>query len=202
MPRTHYLPANYVHYKWDIGNEPVITIDSADTVVFWTRGSCPRRGHSVPDSFVHRLVGAGHVDLRLDWGHRYLSTAGELNDVVGELTSWCNEHQIAAARLTGVGGFSSATVAWFDPEARQYREIAVSGQVELLALNGDVAEQDGRAVIHAHLVLGTRDGTTRGAHLIAAHVRPTLELIVDQVPVHLRRRYRPELGLALLSLED
>jgi hypothetical protein len=67
MPRTHYLPADYVHYKWDIGNEPVITIDSGDTVVFWTRGSCPRRGHSVPDSFVHRLVGAGHVDLRLDW---------------------------------------------------------------------------------------------------------------------------------------
>jgi acetamidase/formamidase len=55
MRRTHYLPADYVHNKWDIGNEPVITIDSGDTVVFWTRGSCPRPGHSVPESFGHCL---------------------------------------------------------------------------------------------------------------------------------------------------
>jgi uncharacterized protein len=109
---------------------------------------------------------------------------------------------LTAARLTGVGGFSSVTVAWFDPEARKYREIPVREQVELLALNGDVAEQDGKAIVHAHVVLRTRDGTARGGHLIAARVCPTLELIVDEVPAYLHRRYRPEYGLALIDLED
>jgi uncharacterized protein len=51
-------------------------------------------------------------------------------------------------------------------------------------------------------VLGTRDGTTRGGHLIEGYVRPTLELIVDEVPAHLRRRYDPDTGLALIALED
>ncbi|MGO9900264.1 MAG: acetamidase/formamidase family protein [Solirubrobacteraceae bacterium] len=37
MARTHYLSDEQVHYKWDIGNEPVITIESGDTVVVWTR---------------------------------------------------------------------------------------------------------------------------------------------------------------------
>jgi uncharacterized protein len=60
--------------------------------------------------------------------------------------------------VTGVGGFSSATVAWFDPEAQTYREIAVAKQVELLATIGDVAEQDGKSVTHAHVVLGPAKG--------------------------------------------
>jgi predicted DNA-binding protein with PD1-like motif len=122
------------------------------------------------------------------------------DEVVEQLTAWCNEQRITAARLTGIGGFSTATVAWFDCEAHQFREIAVAEQVELLALSGDVAEQDGKAAVHAHVVLGTRDGTTRGGHLVAGHVRPTLELVVDEAPAHLRRRYDPESGLALIAL--
>jgi len=35
--RTHYLHDESVHYKWDTGNEPSLSIDSGDTVVVWTR---------------------------------------------------------------------------------------------------------------------------------------------------------------------
>ena len=38
MPRTHYLPDDErVHFTWDTGHEPVLGIDSGDTVVVWTR---------------------------------------------------------------------------------------------------------------------------------------------------------------------
>jgi acetamidase/formamidase len=37
MPRTHYLSDEHVHYRWDTDNEPLVTIDSGDTVVVWTR---------------------------------------------------------------------------------------------------------------------------------------------------------------------
>jgi acetamidase/formamidase len=37
MPRTHHLPDERVHFTWDTGNEPVLGIDSGDTVVVWTR---------------------------------------------------------------------------------------------------------------------------------------------------------------------
>ncbi|HWT23223.1 MAG TPA: acetamidase/formamidase family protein [Solirubrobacteraceae bacterium] len=37
MARTHYFPDDRVHYAWDAGNEPVLTIDSGDTVVVETR---------------------------------------------------------------------------------------------------------------------------------------------------------------------
>ena len=34
---THYFPEDQVHFTWDAGNEPVITIASGDTVVITTR---------------------------------------------------------------------------------------------------------------------------------------------------------------------
>ena len=39
MPRTHYFPDDRVHYTWDVGHEPVLTVESGDTVVVWTRSS-------------------------------------------------------------------------------------------------------------------------------------------------------------------
>jgi acetamidase/formamidase len=37
MPKTHHLPDERVHFTWDVGHEPVLEIDSGDTVVVWTR---------------------------------------------------------------------------------------------------------------------------------------------------------------------
>ncbi len=37
MARTHYFPEDRVHYTWDVTHEPVLTIDSGDTVVVHTR---------------------------------------------------------------------------------------------------------------------------------------------------------------------
>jgi acetamidase/formamidase len=37
MPQTHYFPPDQVHFTWDTGNEPVLTIDSGDTVIAHTR---------------------------------------------------------------------------------------------------------------------------------------------------------------------
>jgi len=139
---------------------------------------------------------------RTEHGRQFVLVFEVGDEVVQQLNSWCNERQITAARLTGIGGFSTATVAWFDWQAHEFREVRIAEQVELLAISGDIAEQDGKAAVHAHVVLGTRDGTTRGGHLIEGYVRPTLELIVDEVPAHLRRRYDPDTGLALIALED
>lgn len=68
----------------------------------------------------------------------------------------------------------------------------------MLSLLGDVAEKDGEPKLHAHVVLGRSDGSTRGGHLIEAHVRPTLEVILTESPAHLRNAHDDESGLALI----
>jgi DUF296 family protein family protein len=69
----------------------------------------------------------------------------------------------------------------FDWEKKGYERIAVREQVEVLAFVGDIALQDGKPNLHAHVVLGGRDGNARGGHLLSARVRPTtLEVIVTE----------------------
>jgi predicted DNA-binding protein with PD1-like motif len=54
--------------------------------------------------------------------------------------------------------------------------------------------------VHIHVVLGRPDGTTRGGHLLEAHVCPTLEVVLVESPEHLKREWDEEVGLALIRL--
>ena len=78
----------------------------------------------------------------------------------------------------------------------------VDEQCEVLSLIGDVAEgQDGPSV-HVHAVLGLSDGTTRGGHLLEGWVFPTLEAIIREAPAGLRKVMHPDIGIALIDLEQ
>jgi uncharacterized protein len=115
------------------------------------------------------------------------------------LADWARSQRATACSFTGIGAFSRATVGFFDVERRDYDRIEIDEQVEVLALTGNVAVADGQPKIHAHVVLGTRDGSARGGHLLAGTVRPTLELIARDAPAHLRRRHDAATGLPLLT---
>jgi predicted DNA-binding protein with PD1-like motif len=117
------------------------------------------------------------------------------------LTRFAREHDLSAAQFTGIGAFSDVVLGYFDWETKDYVRIPVDEQVEVLSLVGDVASQDGEPAVHAHVVVGGRDGSARGGHLLAAHVRPTLEIVVSESPAHLRKRHDPESGLALIALD-
>jgi predicted DNA-binding protein with PD1-like motif len=117
------------------------------------------------------------------------------------LTKFASETQITAASLTAIGAFEKATVGWFDFEKKTYKKIAVDEQCEVLSAIGDVAVgDDGKASLHVHVVLGLSDGTTRGGHLLAGKVRPTLEVVLTDAPAHLRRKKRADIGIALIDL--
>jgi predicted DNA-binding protein with PD1-like motif len=121
-------------------------------------------------------------------------------DPVAVLTKAAREHELAGSQITGIGAFSRATLGYFDRGRREYDRIPIEEQVEVLSLIGDVAhDENGERVIHVHCVVGLRDGTTRGGHLLEARVWPTLEVIVTEWPAYLRKRFNPEIGLALIE---
>ena len=123
--------------------------------------------------------------------------AGE--DAYSILSDFARQQSLTAAQLTGVGAFANATVGWFDRQAKDYRHIQIDQQCELLSLVGDIALADDGPQVHAHVVLGLPDGTTRGGHLLAAEIWPTLEVILRESPVELRKTSHPEIGLALID---
>jgi acetamidase/formamidase len=62
MAKTHYFPSDQVHFTWDAGNAPVLTVDSGDTVVVHTRDVSDDQ--ITPDSTVDVIAG-------LDWDRVY-----------------------------------------------------------------------------------------------------------------------------------
>lgn len=52
----------------------------------------------------------------------------------------------------------------------------------------------------AHLVVGKRDGTAHGGHLLQAHVRPTCELVLTESPAQLKKEFDSAAGIPLIRL--
>ena len=140
--------------------------------------------------------------LHQDGQKTYVLVFAVGDEVMSTLTEFVREHRVGAASFTGIGAFSEATLGYFDWEAKEFREIPVPEQVEVLTLAGDVALEEEEPRVHAHVVVGLRGGSARGGHLLEARVRPTLGLVLVQSPAHLRKRHDPETGLALIAPQD
>jgi len=104
--------------------------------------------------------------------------------------------------FTAIGAFEEVLLGYFDWDRRDYVRIPIREQVEVLSLIGDVALEAGKPKVHAHVVVGKRDGTAHGGHLLEARVRPTLEVVLVQPPGYLRRRFDARSKLALIDVED
>jgi hypothetical protein len=123
-------------------------------------------------------------------------------EVMNCLQEFVDRERLTAAHLTAIGAFSDAVLAYFDWERKAYIRNPVAEQVEVASLIGDVAlSPDGKRTLHIHLVLGKRDGTALAGHLVEAHVRPTLEVVLTESPAHLRKTRDVESGLALIRPE-
>jgi predicted DNA-binding protein with PD1-like motif len=123
------------------------------------------------------------------------------DEVASGLLAFAREQRLSGSHLTAIGAFRDVTLGYFDWQTKDYKKILVREQVEVLSLVGDIAlKEDGTPQLHAHVVVGKSDGSAWGGHLVEAHVRPTLEVIVVESPEHLRRKHDPETGLALIRV--
>jgi uncharacterized protein len=124
------------------------------------------------------------------------------DEVMSTLLAWARAERVTAASFTGIGAFRAVTLGYFDVALRDYLRIVLEEQVEVLSLAGNVALAQNEPKIHAHVVIGKRDGTAHGGHLLEARVRPTLELVLLESASDLHRRIDDATGLPLLHLKD
>jgi len=117
------------------------------------------------------------------------------------ITEFADQEKMSGASVSAIGAFSRAHLGWFDLTEKKYRPIEVGDQCEVLSLMGDIAQgDDGKSSLHLHAVLGLKDGTLRGGHFLSGTVQPTLEVTIRETVVHLRRKKRDDLGIALISI--
>lgn len=126
------------------------------------------------------------------------------DEVLESLTAFAREWQIGAARIMAIGGFSQATLGYFELDRRDYKPIEVSEQVEVVSLLGNIATDVSKPApepkVHVHAILGRSNGSTVAGHLLSGLVRPTLEMSVIASGVEVEKSFDPATGLTLLRL--
>jgi predicted DNA-binding protein with PD1-like motif len=116
------------------------------------------------------------------------------------LSDFATGQKLSAPSFKAVGALSSVRLGWFSWESKKYEpSVTLKEQLELLSLIGDVALKDENPVVHAHAVVGKKDGTAHGGLLLEAYIRPTCEVVLTESPVHLQKVVDPESGLALIK---
>ena len=141
--------------------------------------------------------------------------AGE--EAVAAIKAFAKQQELQGSTVAGIGAFETCSFGHFNPATKEFTRNDLTLQAEVLALNGNIAgdqlgqndghedddgdgdaEEDGPH-LHLHCVVGLKDASTRGGHLIAGIVRPTMELIIEESPAHLKRGMDRRSGLVLLQ---
>jgi predicted DNA-binding protein with PD1-like motif len=121
-------------------------------------------------------------------------------EVTSSLLAFAAESHLQGSHFTAVGAFQDVVLGWFDWDAKEYRANHLADQVEVVSFVGNIAiSPNGDPGLHAHVAVAKRDGTAWGGHLLEAHVRPTLEVVLEESPAHLRRSFDARYRVAFLS---
>lgn len=129
--------------------------------------------------------------------HVVVFESGE--EAVSGLLEFARSRGIKGASFTAIGAFEGAELSFFDRRSKRYEPIPVEEQTEVLSFIGDIALADEAPKVHVHAVLGRRDGSCVGGDLKMGRVWPTLEVVVRETPMELRRELDPESGLPLIT---
>ena len=112
------------------------------------------------------------------------------------LLDFARQNRIAAGSFHAIGAFERAAIAYWNRDTKEYEEIAVDEQVEVVSMTGNVFADR----LHAHVVLGKRDGSTIAGHFVRAVVYPTLEIFLTERETSVQRKKDEETGLWLLDV--
>jgi uncharacterized protein len=122
------------------------------------------------------------------------------DEVTSGLLNFAVENHLEGSHFTAVGAFEDVVLGWFDWNAKKYLRNPLPEQVEVVSCIGNIAlGPDEKPVLHVHVAVAKRDGTAWGGHLLEAHARPTLEVVVEESPAHLQRKVDERYGIAFIS---
>lgn len=102
------------------------------------------------------------------------------DEVLSGLTDLAKQEGIRSAQVTGLGGLSTAVLAFGDPSigAMVFKLIPVDEKSELVSLTGTVSMRGDEPSVHLHAVLARSDGSTVGGHVLELNVSPVAEVTV------------------------
>lgn len=110
------------------------------------------------------------------------------------LESFCAELGLEGANLGGIGGLTEVELGFW--KGGDYARQILSGNWELLSLQGNISRYEDKPFAHLHASLAGPDLAVRGGHFFDGTVTATAELFLWPCgPI--QRRWSPAIGAGL-----
>src|SRR5690349_10413929 len=121
-------------------------------------------------------------------------------EAMEQLLAFAKSLNLSASQFSAIGAFSDTTVGFFDFSIKDYKKNRFNQQMEVVSLVGDVTIYKNEYKVHGHVVLANEKGNAFGGHLVKGIVHPTLEIILNESPLYLKREMDEKSGIPLIKI--
>jgi predicted DNA-binding protein with PD1-like motif len=120
------------------------------------------------------------------------------SDLLQGLTQAAQKLGIDAGSVQAIGAVDELTVAFFEPEEKEYRPLRFGDHFEITSSLGNVSLKDGQPFVHVHVTASDREGRVIGGHLLEGSrvflIEASFRALGGEPPV---RQQEDGLGLAV-----
>jgi uncharacterized protein len=88
------------------------------------------------------------------------------SDLLKGLTEAAQKLGLEAATVQAIGAVDDLTVAFFEPEHKEYEPLRFDEHFEITSSLGNVSLKDGQPFVHVHVTASDREGRVVGGHLL------------------------------------
>jgi predicted DNA-binding protein with PD1-like motif len=120
-------------------------------------------------------------------------------DVIAALGTFAQAESVDAGHFSAIGAAGQLVVSYYDLPTKQYQDKAITENVEIVSLMGNIAWMEGVPMVHAHGVFSRSDFSTFGGHVKKLIVSATCEVHVSKVSGLATRGFDEVTGLNVLQ---
>ncbi|NCN42458.1 DNA-binding protein [bacterium] len=131
-------------------------------------------------------------------GERYFLRLDKDEDLFGSLGEFALKENLKSGHLSGIGALKECELGFYHLHSKTYDRKLFKEEAELLSLDGNLCQFEGKPFFHIHTVLGNQDFQCFGGHLFSAKVAVTCEVNFRPFDEEVTRRANPSIGLNLL----
>lgn len=136
-------------------------------------------------------------------GRRFVCRLPHGKDLITSIEDFCIELSIQMATFSIIGAVASVTFGAYDQKQQVYVTFKEESQLEIVNCIGNVSLKNGDPVVHAHIVLGDKQGKTVGGHLFSETILFAGEIDLQElIGKPLERVYDDTTGLMVWKTSD
>lgn len=126
----------------------------------------------------------------------YLIRISRGEEVLAELTKFCQEHSIFSGSFHGIGAADEIELAHYRVETKEYSRRTFTGEHEVANLTGIITDKK----VHIHATIANTTFETFAGHLSRMHISGACEIHLITGEESVGRVKDAETGLELLDL--